>query len=121
MNSPKSDFRNEHVKERRNKLGLSQEGLADRMKALGCPVSAQTICNWETGANHPMGNRLAALAAALEVPIAFLFVSTALRYGEATSGPKNVTARAEGPSRGLPRRSGRQARVKSTKSTPGVQ
>ena len=51
----------------RRELGLSQKELAERLRALGCPVSNQAVSKWETDVTLPNARQFLALCDALEV------------------------------------------------------
>ncbi len=56
------------IEEMRNKAGITQDALADKLH-----IDRSTIAKWETGAANPRADKIPALAEALECKIEELF------------------------------------------------
>lgn len=78
MNNTKQTAKSQGIrlKNRRKQLGLSASALADKMAALGTPVSRGAIANWECGKNGIVISKLPALAAALQIDESYLLTGT---------------------------------------------
>lgn len=57
----------ELLRDRRSALGASLEEVAERMTEAGAEVTYQTVSKYERGRSRPRRQKLAALAAALEL------------------------------------------------------
>lgn len=55
------------LREARADLGLTQEGLQERLAARGVEVSINSISAWETDAKRPRVAKIPAIFAALEI------------------------------------------------------
>lgn len=75
----------EQIREYRQRRGLSQEALAERLE-----VSRQAVTKWEAGRTRPSTEKLLRLSQVLEVPL------------EQLTGAEKVPARGPGVPRALP-------------------
>lgn len=57
----------EILNQRRKELGLSQSGLAEKLRAEGIGVTNQAISKWENGSTYPNAKQFLALCRALEI------------------------------------------------------
>lgn len=73
------------AKSRREELGLSQRGLADRLAAEGRPMQPSAVSKVEAGDRRVDVDDLVALAAALETTTSYLLT------GERVPDPSDVT------------------------------
>ena len=86
----------------RRQAGLSQKELAQKLSALGEPVSDKALSKWEKGATQPSARQFLAVCRALEVAdISGEFMGQGLAYGLDGAGRRKLAEYAD-----LLRRSG---------------
>jgi len=68
-------FMAEHIKNRREELGLTQEDVVFEFRKLGKDISVRTISNWENGNSRPDAGDFEVLCPLLKKQVSYFFVS----------------------------------------------